>query len=92
MGYSYTEKRRIRKNFSKRTGDVEVPYLLETQKASYRKFLQEGIAVEDRPNTGLQAAFTSVFPIESYNGSVMLDFVEYCIMVPGERYPSGGAL
>ncbi len=77
MGYSYTEKRRIRKNFSKRSGDVEIPYLLETQKASYRKFLQEGIALADRPNTGLQAAFTSVFPIESYNGSVMLDFVEY---------------
>ena len=82
MGYSYTEKRRIRKNFSKRTGDVEVPYLLETQKASYRKFLQEGIAIEDRPNTGLQAAFTSVFPIESYNGSVMLDFVEYRLAAP----------
>ncbi len=82
MGYSYTEKRRIRKNFSKRTGDVKVPYLLETQKASYRKFLQEGIAKEDRPNTGLQAAFTSVFPIESYNGSVMLDFVEYRLDTP----------
>ncbi len=77
MGYSYTEKKRIRKNFSKRSGDFQIPYLLETQKQSYRKFLQEGIAVEDRPNTGLQAAFTSVFPIESYNGSVMLDFVEY---------------
>ena len=77
MGYSYTEKKRIRKNFSKRSGDFQIPYLLETQKQSYRKFLQEGIAIEDRPNTGLQAAFTSVFPIESYNGSVMLDFVEY---------------
>jgi len=75
-------KRRIRKSFSKRTGDVETPYLLETQKASYRKFLQEGIAKENRPNTGLQAAFTSVFPIESYNGSVMLDFVEYRLAAP----------
>ncbi len=82
MGYSYTEKKRIRKNFSKRSGDVEVPYLLETQKASYRKFLQEGIAIEDRPTTGLQAAFKSVFPIESYNGSVMLDFVEYRLAAP----------
>jgi DNA-directed RNA polymerase subunit beta len=82
MGYSYTEKKRIRKNFSKRSGDVEVPYLLETQKASYRKFLQEGIAIEDRPSTGLQAAFKSVFPIESYNGSVMLDFVEYRLAAP----------
>lgn len=77
MGYSYTEKKRIRKNFSKRSGDFQIPYLLEMQKQSYRKFLQEGIAIEDRPNTGLQAAFTSVFPIQSYNGSVMLDFVEY---------------
>jgi len=82
MGYSYTEKRRIRKSFSKRTGDVETPYLLETQKASYRKFLQEGIAKDKRPVTGLQAAFKSVFPIESYNGSVMLDFVEYRLAAP----------
>ncbi len=82
MGYSYTEKKRIRKSFSKRTGDFKVPYLLETQKQSYRKFLQEGIAVEDRPVTGLQAAFKSVFPIESYNGSVMLDFIEYRLAAP----------
>ena len=82
MGYSYTEKRRIRKNFSKRTGDAEVPYLLKTQKASYRKFLQQDIAIEERPNTGLQAAFTSVFPIESYNGSVRLGFVEYRLAAP----------
>ncbi len=82
MGYSYTEKKRIRKNFSKRSGDFNVPYLLDMQKQSYSKFLQEGIAIKDRPVTGLQAAFKSVFPIESYNGAVMLDFVEYRLAAP----------
>ncbi len=82
MGYSYTEKKRLRKNFSKRSGGFEVPYLLQTQKDSYKKFLQEEYTVKNRPNEGIQAAFTSVFPIESYNGAVSLDFVEYRLDIP----------
>jgi DNA-directed RNA polymerase subunit beta len=82
MGYSFTEKKRIRKNFSKRSDDFQVPYLLATQKESYRKYLQEFTPPEQRIDQGIQAAFKSVFPIESYNGSVILDFVSYRMEKP----------
>ncbi len=82
MGYSFTEKKRIRKNFSKRTDDYQVPYLLTTQKESYYKYLQADVPSEQRIDQGIQAAFKSVFPIESYNGSVILDFVSYRLEKP----------
>jgi DNA-directed RNA polymerase subunit beta len=82
MGYSFTEKKRIRKNFSKRSDDFEVPYLLTTQKESYYRYLQADIAPQQRIDQGIQAAFKSVFPIESYNGSVILDFVSYRLEKP----------
>ena len=82
MGYSFTEKKRIRKNFSKRSDDYQVPYLLATQKESYRKYLQADTSPEQRIDQGIQAAFKSVFPIESYNGSVILDFVSYRLEKP----------
>ncbi len=82
MGYSFTEKKRIRKNFSKRSDDYQVPYLLATQKESYRKYLQASTPPEQRIDQGIQAAFKSVFPIESYNGSVILDFVSYRLKKP----------
>jgi len=82
MGYSFTEKKRIRKNFSKRTDTYEVPYLLTTQKESYYKYLQADVQPEHRIDQGIQAAFKSVFPIESYNGSVILDFVSYRLEEP----------
>jgi len=82
MGYSFTEKKRIRKNFSKRSDDFEVPYLLDTQKKSYYKYLQADTPPEQRIDQGIQAAFKSVFPIESYNGSVIMDFVSYRLEKP----------
>ncbi len=82
MGYSYNEKKRIRKNFSKRSDDYQVPYLLATQKESYRKYLQADTPPEQRIDQGIQAAFKSVFPIESYNGTVILDFVSYSLEKP----------
>ena len=82
MGYSFTEKKRIRKNFSKRSDDYQVPYLLTTQKESYYRYLQADVPSEQRIDLGIQAAFKSVFPIESYNGSVILDFVSYRLEKP----------
>ncbi len=83
MGYSFTEKKRIRKSFSKRPeGVLPIPYLLETQLESYRKFLQADADPDGRPELGLQAAFKSVFPIESFNGSAALEFVSYRLGVP----------
>ncbi len=77
MGYSFTEKKRIRKDFGKRPSILEVPYLLATQIESYRDFLQTDRAPEDRMDKGLHAAFSSVFPITSYSGNAELQYVSY---------------
>jgi DNA-directed RNA polymerase subunit beta len=82
MALSYTEKKRIRKDFGKRPQILEVPYLLETQLASYRDFLQADLASEQREVTGLHAAFQSVFPIVSYSGHVQLEYVSYRLGEP----------
>jgi DNA-directed RNA polymerase subunit beta len=82
MAYSFTEKKRIRKDFGKRPSILEVPFLLATQIDSYRKFLQEGVAIADRDDLGLHAAFKSVFPIESYSGNAVLEYVSYRLGTP----------
>jgi len=60
MAYSYTEKKRIRKNFGKLPRVMDIPYLLAIQVESYNEFLQEEIPVEDKILKGLHAAFKSV--------------------------------
>ena len=82
MTYSFTEKKRIRKSFGKRPSILRVPNLLAMQKDSYRRFLQVEVPPEQRIDQGLQAAFKSVFPIESYNGDVALEFVNYRLGTP----------
>ncbi len=82
MSYSFTEKKRIRKSFAKRVGALPIPFLLSTQLESYSAFLQAGQLPEQRVNDGLQAAFHSIFPIESHNKYARLDFVSYNLGVP----------
>ena len=82
MPYSYTERKRIRKSFAKREEVQDVPYLLETQLHSYRAFLQQDCATQDRINDGLQSAFNSIFPIVSANGMARLEFVNYTLRDP----------
>ena len=82
MAYSYTEKKRIRKDFGKLPQVMDLPYLLAIQLDSYRNFTQTGVSVEDRMNTGLHAAFKSVFPIVSYSGNAGLEYVDYKLGKP----------
>ena len=82
MQYSFTEKKRVRKDFGKRPQILEVPYMLQMQLASYRQFLQIEGTDEERADTGLHSAFNSVFPIESYSGNVILEYVSYRIGTP----------
>ncbi|WP_372739743.1 DNA-directed RNA polymerase subunit beta [Neptunomonas sp.] len=82
MAYSYTEKKRIRKDFSKLLQVMDVPYLLAIQLDSYRKFLQEGADAGERNEEGLHAAFKSVFPIVSYSGNAALEYVGYRLGEP----------
>jgi len=82
MAYSFTEKKRIRKNFGKRSGILDVPFLLATQIDSYRAFLQEDTPVAKRDDIGLHAAFKTVFPIESYSRNAVLEYVSYRLGEP----------
>ncbi len=82
MAYSFTEKKRIRKDFGKRPIILEVPYLLATQIDSYRNFLQAGADPDQRQDKGLHAAFKSVFPIVSYSGNAVLEYVSYRLGTP----------
>lgn len=82
MAYSFTEKKRIRKDFGKRPSILEVPFLLATQIDSYRDFLQDGVAPNERQDVGLHAAFKSVMPITSYSGNAVLEYVNYKLGEP----------
>jgi len=82
MAYSFTEKKRIRKNFGKRPTILDVPYLLSIQVDSYKKFLQTDKTIEQRADRGLHAAFQSVFPIVSYSGNAALEYVSYRLGEP----------
>ena len=82
MSYSFTEKKRIRKSFAKRASVLAVPYLLATQLDSYAAFLQEFVAPDARKSEGLQAAFQSIFPIESHSKNARLEFVSFVLGEP----------
>ena len=82
MAYSYTEKKRIRKNFGKLPSAMDIPYLLSIQIDSYKQFTQSDSSVEDRIDQGLHAAFKSVFPIVSYSGKAILEYVSYDLGKP----------
>ncbi|MDG6779202.1 DNA-directed RNA polymerase subunit beta [Thiomicrorhabdus sp. zzn3] len=82
MTYSLTEKKRVRKNFATRPSILEVPYLLSLQKGSFREFLQLDKKPQERANVGLNAAFTSVFPIRGVAGTADLEYVSYHLGQP----------
>ncbi len=77
MPQSFKEDRRIRKNFGRIPVIAPMPNLIEVQKSSYVRFLQENIANKDRTETGLQAVFKSIFPIHDFIGRGDLAFVKY---------------
>ena len=75
--YSYTEKKRIRKDFGKHPSTIETPPLLELQLESYYKFLQADVDPKKMKPVGLHGAFKSVFPIVSFSGNAELEYVSY---------------
>ena len=77
MSYSYTEKKRIRKNFGSFAKVMDLPNLVETQTNSYSEFLQADVAPDARNNQGLEEVFKSLFPIKSVSGNAALEYVSY---------------
>ena len=90
MVYSFTEKKRIRKDFGNQTEVQEVPFLLSIQLDSYRNFLQDDVPRKERKDIGLHAAFKSIFPIESIKAKtatspgfrLSLEYVDYHVGEP----------
>ncbi len=77
MSYSYTEKKRIRKNFGTFAKVMDLPNLVETQTKSYSEFLQADVAPDSRNRQGLEDVFKSLFPIKSVSGNAALEYVSY---------------
>jgi len=70
---------RPRQDFSKIPSAIQIPNLIEVQKASYERFLQMDKLPSERDAAGLQSVFTSVFPITDFRGVSQLDFVDFAI-------------
>ena len=79
---SEINRRRVRKNFGKIEAVVEMPNLIDVQTSSYKEFLQWGVPVDKRTNTGLQEVFKSVFPIHDFGGRGDLEFIKYELDAP----------
>ena len=66
------------RNFAKRGDAIPIPTLTEVQSNSYRRFLQQHLAPDKRePKVGLEALLREVFPIESYDGTMRLEYLYY---------------
>ena len=74
------------KNFSKFNDDFELPNLLDIQLVAYNSFLQRNISPEKRNDQGLEEVFREVFPLESYDGQIKLEYMSYTL--GKEKYSS----
>src|SRR5579862_2897735 len=69
-------------NFGKLKEVIAPPNLIEIQITSYLDYLQKGVPEKQRKNQGLEAVFREVFPIESYDGRLVLEYVSYTLGDP----------
>ncbi len=82
MTLSFTGRKRLRKYFGKMVEVAEMPNLIEVQKTSYDQFLQVDKLEGGRKDEGLQAVFSSVFPIQDFSESSRLEYVDYYFEEP----------
>jgi DNA-directed RNA polymerase subunit beta len=75
-------RKRLRKFFGNIREAIEMPNLIEVQKASYDQFLMVDEPKGGRPDEGLQSVFRSVFPISDFSGASLLEFVRYTFEPP----------
>src|ERR1044072_4732485 len=70
------------RDYSKRGDALPIPNLIEVQTAAYKRFLQADVPVEKRKAEGLEALLREVFPIESYDGNMKLEYLSYDLGKP----------
>ena len=79
---SLDSRKRVRRTFGHLSEVAQMPNLIDVQRSSYDQFLQVGVTKADRTNTGLQEAFSSVFPIHDFAGRAILQFESYELEEP----------
>ncbi|NDV02299.1 DNA-directed RNA polymerase subunit beta [Pseudoroseicyclus tamaricis] len=82
MAQSFLGQKRLRKYYGKIREVLELPNLIEVQKASYDLFLRSGDQAEPMDGEGMQGVFQSVFPIKDFNETAVLEFVSYELEKP----------
>src|SRR6201746_1084331 len=70
------------RDFSKRGDALPIPNLIDVQIESYQRFLQKDIDPPKRKNEGLENLLREVFPIESYDGNLRLEYMNYQLAEP----------
>jgi DNA-directed RNA polymerase subunit beta len=70
------------RNFGRVTDAIQIPDLVVMQREGYDKFLQSELPAEKRKNIGLEALFHEIFPIDSYDGSMRLEYLNYELEKP----------
>jgi len=63
------------KDFSKFHDYFELPSLLDIQTLSYEEFLQRNVSTDKRKDQGLEEVFREVFPLESYDAQIRLEYI-----------------
>ncbi len=71
-----------RVNFGKQQEVLDIPDLIGVQVGSYRSFLQMDVPPAERQNVGLQEVFNEIFPIESFDKQLVIEFVDYQVGIP----------
>ena len=74
--------KRERLSYGKIPEIMDLPDLIEVQKASYEEFLQRNLPPEERKDKGLQAVFNEIFPIPDFSETSELQFVSYSLGAP----------
>ncbi|MCK5914283.1 MAG: DNA-directed RNA polymerase subunit beta, partial [Desulfuromusa sp.] len=82
MAYSFANNPLLRKHFAKVTNIIDIPNLIDIQKTSYKRFLQAELPSQDRKQSGLEAVFRSVFPIQDFSDTCSMEYVSYSLGAP----------
>ena len=81
-----TSVRRIipgkKRNFGRISDEFPVPDLTQIQTRSYARFLQADLPADKRGDAGLEGVFSEIFPIESYDKTLKLEYLHYDLGKP----------
>ena len=82
MATSFTDRKRVRKDFGRIIEVSEMPNLIEVQRQSYDQFFRQGATEEERLASGLERVLKSVFPIQDFSQTASLEYVRYELETP----------